>query len=163
MTAAAILVIGIAAGFAIDRWCIQPYSMNIVKKTVERRTLPAFDQAGSASAAIVARTNLEMIARAGGDCSRDIDVCMEVAANERILGHDDRAIAAYQAALKLDRRPEIFYDLAITQLTTGDREHAIENLALAIRFYPEVGYIPDAEVNDEAHRRAFLAAHAAKR
>jgi len=159
----AIAAILAGAAIAIHRWCWIPYRLNIVKKTVEQRTFKAFDSVQVESAVIVARNNIDALARAGGDCGRDVDVCMEIAANERILGRWREAIAAYERALRLSKRPEVYYNLAMTELRAGDRETAIEHLVCAVRFDPEVGYIPDPEINAEVHRRAYLASRAAAR
>jgi tetratricopeptide (TPR) repeat protein len=149
-----IAAIHAAAVYAIVRTSYLPWRRNVMVKWVEKATVASFDDADAQRVAIRARRNLEIIARDPG-AESDLDLLMDAAANERLLGRNDAAAAKYRKALAINRRPEIFFNLGMTLLDGGHREEGIQNLVTAIRFKPDAGYLPDPAINAEVHRRIY--------
>ena len=54
----------------------------------------------------------------------------------RVLGDSRAAVAEYQRALAIDRRPEIYFQLGLAQLANRDRPAGIESLTRACAFDP---------------------------
>ena len=152
----AIALIQAAALWCAYRTSYLPYRFNLAKPDIERHSLRAFEDRNQQLAALQARRNLEVLAKYETACDDDVDLYMEKAANERVLGRMQEAIASYENALEIDHRPEIYFNLGATQLQAGDRERGIENLVTAVRFHPEAGYITDPAINAEVHRRVNL-------
>ena len=70
------------------------------------------------------------------------------------LGDDRAAIAAYQRALTIERRPELYFALGMAQLRALDRAAAIESLARACAFDPAwLAEIPYPDVREEVRTR----------
>ncbi len=149
----AVAIVLLLGARAIEREAWIPYRLNLIKKQVEASTTAVFPVADRMAVALVARHNLEQLAPYRRACATDVDLWMETAASDRLLGRADDAIAAYQTALTIERRPEIFFNLGITQLGSGHRPEAIDNLARALRFNPQAGYIGDAVLSAEIVRR----------
>jgi tetratricopeptide (TPR) repeat protein len=73
---------------------------------------------------------------------------------DRDRGDAPAAIDAYQRALSLDRRPEIYIDLGRAQLDAIDRAGAIDSFVAAGAFAPKLlDRIPYSDVRSEAERR----------
>jgi len=70
---------------------------------------------------------------------------MVLGASLRQLGRNREAIAAYEAALQFDRRPELYLNLGQTQVAIGDSKSALQNFVRACIYFPayldEVGPI----------------------
>lgn len=65
-------------------------------------------------------------------------------------GDPRTAIAEYQHALEIDRRPEIYFQLGLAQLEAGDRPAAMESLVRACAFDPaRLADIYDVEIRRE--------------
>lgn len=64
----------------------------------------------------------------------DLDLRMEAAACALMLGRTNDAIAQYRAALKIDRRPEIYLNLGAALYVIGRREEAISAFARVYSF-----------------------------
>ena len=64
----------------------------------------------------------------------DVDLRMEAAACALILGNTDRAIEQYRAALRSDRRPEIYLELGTALYNNGRRQEAVVAFARIYSF-----------------------------
>ncbi len=67
---------------------------------------------------------------------RDVRLIFIAAISWRALGRNEVALRLYNEALRYDRRPEIFVNIADTQLAMGDRTNAYENFLKAALFHP---------------------------
>jgi hypothetical protein len=71
-----------------------------------------------------------------------------------VTGDPTAAIAHYQRALAIERRPEIYLRLGLAQLEALDRKAAIESFVRAGAFDPSlIGEIPYKDVRSETRRR----------
>lgn len=133
--AAAVTII-LAAGYAFYAFCVVPYQCNVLRKSLTHSTAEAFARRDTPEAAVVGRRNLAAISRCRVPTCRDLDTEMIAAANYRIIGRDADAAQLYRDALRFDRRPEIYYNLANTELAMGRREAAIADFVRASIFNP---------------------------
>ena len=144
----------VGACVAIQNVALEPYFCNRIKKSTEMQTLLAFDLPDGQAAAIRARRNLEALSRC--TASGDIDLYMLRAANYRLLGRTAEAAAQYSMALRYDERPEIYFNLGITQLQMGRRGDAVRSFTTAVRFNPYIiGEITDPTVWSEVHKQVW--------
>ena len=143
---AVIVLLAALAAYAI---VVTPYAENVRKLTLDSNTRGA-ELADSFVAARTARANVniakEMIAKNPGDA----DLYLMLATNERILGMKAEAITAYEDALRVQPRQEIYFDLGTLQMELGERNAAIESLARAVRFDPGLA----EEITDPTTRTA---------
>lgn len=122
---------------ALFRWVWVPHRCSIEVTALTRHTNLALDTANDYGRTVRARRNLEQLAAMREHCSTDVRVPMLVAANERLLGNYEGAIRSYQAALQVERRPEIYTALAETLIVTGRLDDAVASYAEAVRFGSE--------------------------
>ena len=137
-------VVGVVAALALYRFAWLPVQCNYVEGRLRGATEAILDEPPMRQH-IRARTNLAEIERLPLYCRRGAETQMVIAANYRILGRYPDAIAAYIAALDVEKRPEIYLQLGLTQIQDGRTDEAIRNLATAVRFHPPiVGDIPES-------------------
>ena len=75
-----------------------------------------------------------------------------------LLGDSRAAIADYERALRIDRRPETYFALGMAHLQMLNRDAAIDNLARACAFDPRrLRHIPDDDVRAETAARVRAA------
>jgi hypothetical protein len=114
-----ILAIGVAC-LALYRVTWLPYHANHVLFEIDRST-EAAQNGGAYRAAPAARDNLARLQTVAAVARTDVVYHMLYAANARVLQRWDDALLHYDAALAIDRRPEIYVDAAIPDLTTAVR------------------------------------------
>lgn len=132
--AIALLVVA-AAGFAFYQFCVLPYRCNLVKGERALATDAVFKNPSVIDGKIAARRNIDaLLPCAGGPGDAAVD--MLLAANYRALGLPQEAIRYYRHALRLDRRPEIYANLAAAEAAVGDRQAAHDDLMRACLFLP---------------------------
>jgi tetratricopeptide (TPR) repeat protein len=147
----------IAALFAIERTCVRPYVCNVTRKSVMTSTLRAYDRRATAEGRALAARNLTRLRDRDRHCAGNVQSLMLQAGNHRILGQHDRAAAKYEAALAIEKRPEIFMNLAQTQSEMLDFDRAVANYVQAARFDPfYLARIPDGPVRNEVVRQALV-------
>lgn len=134
-----ILVVAmVAAAYALVSTVWEPYRCNVDKRYYDAQTVSAVEQSsgpyGVAFAA--ARRNIAGLRRMTRQCPTDLDVPMLLAQNHLILEQRGDAIASYERALRISRRPEIYQLLGEAQAATGRRREAIESLLMAQRSDP---------------------------
>lgn len=125
----ALVVIG-AAIWLLTGYLLVRYTCNLLRKpaiaaTVRVATRPL------AVAAPQARATIEQMLPCMKLSPADVDYFLITAANYRILGRDERAMALYERALQFDKRPEIYFELGRTQLQLGLQREAFQNLLIA--------------------------------
>jgi tetratricopeptide (TPR) repeat protein len=133
----------IAACWAFYLFCVLPYRCNVVKKAQLRSTAFAFDQATTLESRIAARQNVDAFLPCMTAICRDTSLDMLAAANYRILGQPETAIDLYHDALRRDQRPEIYLNLAMTELAIGQRNAARDHMLRAALF--NVGILASVE------------------
>jgi tetratricopeptide (TPR) repeat protein len=123
-------------GCAFYLFCVLPYRCNRIKKVGAASAEYAFDHGGSPEGSVQARRNLAALSQCMGPACRDVTLDMIAAANDRVLGRYDDAIGLYRDALQLDRRPELYANLAAAEAAAGDRNAARSDLLRAALFSP---------------------------
>jgi tetratricopeptide (TPR) repeat protein len=144
----------IAAGiYAFYLFCYLPYHCNAVKKTYAASTQYAFQRLGTPEGSIAARRNIAALQQCLTPTCRDVYLDMLVAANYRVIGRYQDAVALYRDALRFDRRPEIYLNLAATEMALGDRDLAREEMVRAALFNPwMISSIEDGQLRQEVVR-----------
>ena len=127
----------VAAAIALQRLCLEPYRGNLVLRDVLLRSTAA-QSADQQRASILARANLQDLARV--EQSRRLDPAwyMLYAANCGILERWSDAADTYTRALLIDDRPEIYIDRGLVFLRLGRTDAAIADMVTAARFDPAV-------------------------
>lgn len=158
--AAALLIAG-AAVAAVYRIAYLPWRADVERKSLEAITLALWERQPT-FAAVRARQNI-----AAAEVYLDMrgihntGLYMATAANYRLVEDFDHAAAMYYEALRFDRRPELYYNLGITEVSRGRRQQGIDILIRASMFNPFfIQDITDGEVRskveDVVHARRFL-------
>jgi len=140
--AAALLVAG-AAGLALYFFCVLPYRCNVVKKARLGPTRFAYENAATVAGRVAARRNLDAFAPCLNELCRDVSLDLLAGANYRIVNRPDEAMRLYLDALQRDTRPEIYLNLAATELMLGDRGAARDHALRATLF--NTGMIADID------------------
>lgn len=137
-------------GYAFYLFCVLPYRCNRIKKVGTASAEYAYNRGGSPDGSIQARRNLAALSPCMGPTCRDVTLNMIAAANNRVLGRYDEAVNLYREALQLDRRPELYANLAAAEAAAGDRNAARSDLLRAALFSPvTLRYVDDGLLRDE--------------
>lgn len=128
----------VVAALAFYRYAWLPYRANRVLFTVTTQLDQATRYEGSdpARAAILARDNLARLQSVERACRTNVEWEMLYAENARLLRRYDEAFAHYDAALRIDHRPEIYFHRGLTRMEAGSVDKAFDDLVLAVRFRP---------------------------
>ena len=143
---------GIAAALAVWHWCIVPFQFEVALRDFENSTRAAM-AASSPESQVIARQTLGRAAEFRERFPGDVRLAMIEAANERLIGRPEDAATAYRRALQYDRRPEIYFNLAIAESNAHDPTSAAEHLAQALRFSPALA----RDISDETLKRRAIA------
>jgi len=131
------IVVVVAAGLLLMyRYCWLPLQCSSKQLDIERLTLQAFDQKDSPRSKTMARRNLVALERCLEVCPTDTNVLMLIAANDQLLGLYSDARDMYAAALRVDRRPEIYLQLGLVELRLHELAAAREHVRTAVAFNP---------------------------
>jgi hypothetical protein len=125
--AASAAAIALAAA-AIARLCWQPWLCNREEWRLERQITATVDMSDVLSIRIVARDNLPRIEHCIETDPTNVSRYMLKAAVLRMLGRPADAADAYRAAMRVDRRPELWFHLGESQLAARQVEPALQNL-----------------------------------
>jgi tetratricopeptide (TPR) repeat protein len=158
--AAALMIAGVTI-FAAYRLTYLPWRADVERKSLESITLALWERQPT-FAAVRARQN---VAAARTYLDRrgihNTGLYMTAAANYRLLDDFDGAAAMYYEALRFDRRPELYYNLGLTEVNRGRRQQGVDILIHAGMFNPF--FIQDItesdvrnKVEDAVHARRFL-------
>ncbi len=121
------------AALALYREAWLPHHANRVLFDVDQRT-EAARNGGAYRAAPAARDNLARLQTVEAVGRTDVVYHMLYATNARILQRWDEALLHYDAALAIDRRPEIYFQRGMMQVESGNADAAIPDLVKAVRF-----------------------------
>jgi tetratricopeptide (TPR) repeat protein len=129
-------VVALAMGaLTMERWCILPFLCNRQIRVILRRTEAAMNYPAT-RAAVVARENIERMNRVIGGCLTDVNAQLLLAANAELIGDTQGKLDHLDIALRIDQRPELYYDRGIAELALGRVDAAVEDLGTAVRFNP---------------------------
>src|SRR3954453_11124683 len=150
----ATLLILSAAVTAAAWYVIEPQQCNLTEGEVQRATERLARMPSDPTITVpLARQNIARIT-ACLECADDVNRAMVLAANLRFAGRPDDAIAVYRDALRQDQRPELYLNLAQTQLDMGNETEGIQTLTKACLAAPNfVDYIPSR------HMQMYLIVH----
>src|SRR5689334_20326899 len=115
--AASVLIVALAA-FAAYALVAAPYALNLEKLALERNTRGA-ELAEPFVAARTARANIATARAMLQKNPADADLYMMLASNERIVGMNQEALAAYDDAIRVLPRPEFYLTLGQLQWQMG--------------------------------------------
>jgi hypothetical protein len=131
---AALVAIGGVAAFSIWRLCWLPYACNRVKAVAALQLHRITSAATTVEGTRRLRAASEQVERCLRRTPHDVDLNMEAAACDRLLGLNSEAEAHYAAALQVDRRPEIYLEMGSVQYESGHRAAAIYSFGRALSF-----------------------------
>jgi tetratricopeptide (TPR) repeat protein len=150
---AAAMVVAVA-GYALQRWSWHPFRCASMVSAADA-ALERAERGAAAERQRVARSvraGLQRCACASPALEVRTQFVIAEAATE--LGDHRGAVAAYEHALTVDRRPELYFALGLAQLNALDRGAALDNLARACAFDPaRLRGIPYDDVRAEIEQR----------
>jgi tetratricopeptide (TPR) repeat protein len=152
----AFLLLLVATTYSIDRWVIRPLRCTYTAST-------GADALDHSVPADYKTTRLALLIRAdlaGCTCVSPPNaiIPMTLGAAAEASGDLRAAIAEYQRALLIDRRPEIYFHLGLVQLETLDRTSAFENIMRACAFDPSrIADIPYEDLRLQTEQRLWAA------
>jgi len=152
LRALALLLLGAVTVYAIERWTLEPLRCTYAASTGAAR-LEAADPADYRTRRVARQLRNEL-----ETCQcvspPDAGIFMTRAATAEDDGDRIAAIAEYQNALRVDRRPEIYFHVGLLQHEAGNERDAVANLARACAFNPALAAdIPDDSLRMETQRR----------
>lgn len=156
-------VIVAIAVYAVIRTCVVPLRCSVSQQRLENFISSEFDSPSTTRIAAVSRGSLSLI----DDClcggPDNAAILMLKAALLRMLQRPSDAERAYVESLRFDRRPEIYLELGVTQLESGNRNAAIASLTRAAAFDPRLlAQIPDLEARRQVERAVVAELHLAR-
>ena len=121
---------------ALPLWLlvVVPWRCNVTTKAMESAMSAALR--GNPQARAFLAANVEDAERCRRHVRHDQSLNVSVASAYSMTGRPDEALAVYEEALRYDRRPEIYFNIAGIQLRKGYSEKAFENFLTAARFNP---------------------------
>lgn len=156
-SAAAVIRIAavIAAVVAVQRLCVIPFRCN---RAIHDARLLA-DRATTASSPSVAIADAQrssaLVQPYAETCGRtEVNVHIILAANAVTAGRNDEALAHYEEAIRVEPRPEIYFDRGMTKIAQHRTADGERDLVEAVRFNP---YFLD-QIGGETHERVSRAA-----
>ncbi len=148
----ALLMLVTATVYALDRWGLNPlrcgHAASLGSAALDRES-PSPIQSQRLARQI--RADLQ-----GCACVSPPDANIPMTLGAAAEASDDPrvAIAEYQRALQLDRRPEIYFHLGLMQQATLNRPAALEDLVRACAFDPtRLADIPYEDMRKETEQR----------
>jgi hypothetical protein len=139
------LAVAVVAGMALHRLVVVPWRCNLVERRVSSSTEKAWSLRGSPEAHEAAARNIALLGECPTLCRTNVSLSMMEATNFRLLNRESVAASLLEKALQYERRPELYFDLAMTQLELGSREAALQNFIRAGSFAGTADFdqIPD--------------------
>lgn len=129
------IAIVVLTAAAFHYFVIIPFRCDHVKRRVEE-LIRRFAVTGQPTLVMVARLRSarDEVHTCIEHMPHDLDLRLEAAACDRFLGRPGEAIEQYRFALTIDRRPEIYLNLATTLFEQGRREEAADAFATMMSF-----------------------------
>lgn len=157
----ALIPIAVACTWGLISFVSRPLSCNRSMARLQASTNLASETGDTYRATILARTNLAEMRRLEGPCRTTVNLYVLEANNFDVLGRKEDAIAALRRGLKVDQRPEIYFNIGTLLVELGRIDEAVENYVIAVRIAKSmVTAIPSPEARERVDRRlAQLAGH----
>jgi tetratricopeptide (TPR) repeat protein len=143
----------LAACLGIYRLAVVPLRSDLVLREVEQRTATAL-RVDERRAAVLARMNLDELQRTATGGRLDPSWYLLRGANCELLERWQDAADAYTQALRIDDRPEIYFNRGLVMMRVGRIDAAVRDLTKAARFDPTVL----ERIDGETRRRVAAAA-----
>jgi tetratricopeptide (TPR) repeat protein len=139
----------VVCAWALWNWSVVPLQCNaaltrITASTRANETLPDYAKEQRAN------NNIDLLQKLRVRCKADVRVPFLIGVNESSAERHENAVNAFNEALKIDRRPEIYAAIASEQVLLGRTDEAIKNYLTAARFGAP---IDEAGQSDEVWRR----------
>ncbi len=148
LTAAAVATLA-----ALRRWTYEPYRCEAELTLITGSTRASNDLPGLYAREQRATRNLKLLDDLRTRCDPDVRIPFLIGENESNAGHHERALRAYEEALKIDRRPEIYLAIGGELIQLGRMDAAIENYLTAMRFG---AYVDEQIPSEEVLRRVRM-------
>ncbi len=146
------------AAFAVYQCAYVPIHCSREVWRSEQALAAAAERGDRSLEANAANQALRRLQPCGESRPLDVNVPMLVALSYRFLLRHDLAVKAYEDALAIDRRPEIYLGLGSEQLQAGRREEAVNSLFQACSFDPRIlDAIDDGQARLEVRKRLVAA------
>lgn len=155
-----IIVAAIVCAWAIRQWAWRPYSCAVAINDVIGMTRAAGELRGDYAVVQRADANLDRLRTIEPQCSADVRIYALMGNNEELAGRALNAVHAYEKALTLDPRPEIYVAMGNQLMQLGRIDEAVESFVAAARFAP--GAL-DEVTSEEIVRRVRERVPAARR
>lgn len=149
--AVALVLVALAAAFAIDRLAVAPWR----DAAATRRAVRAL----AASEEEEARVRVRIAEAVHGDLERRTafrthEFYFTLAAASVRAGAPARAAKEFTQALRFDRRPETYFERGMSRLDSGNTQGGVRDLARACVFAPRfLDTIPDPAVREAVESR----------
>lgn len=129
-----------AAGAPLAIWLValQPYQAARAEFVIRQRSQRADSAGDHTRSVILARQNLSELEEIGGPRRLAVTWYVLYAGNCELLERWDGAADAYTRALRIDQRPELYFNRGLDRLRLGQTDAAMADLVTAARFQPAV-------------------------
>ena len=128
-------IIAAVAAILIYSLCVVPWRCNRAIRHVHLTT-PQLDRMGTVSRARLARENLERLQSVAAGGRTDPNLYLLMSMNAEKLGRPEDAIAYLTDALKIDQRPEIYFNRGAIEIDLGRQDAATRDMVTAVKFNP---------------------------
>jgi tetratricopeptide (TPR) repeat protein len=126
----------IAAAFGVWWLCIAPYRAVRTELEVAQRSARAVDAGDPPRAAILARANIGELEHIAAARRLEPSWYVLYAGNCELLERWQEAVDLYTRALRIDQRPELYFNRGLDRLRLGETDAAVADMATAARFNP---------------------------
>jgi hypothetical protein len=151
---AAVAAVLALAVWALDRFCLESWRCNAAISQAERATMATFDLSATLSVKTRTRTYVDRVLPCVEHCpaSQRVEGLVVLAADYRMIGDLRHAAEAYLESLKIDCRPEIYFNLAEVEYELGQRDAATRHFAIVMAIAPfMIDYSPGAGTFETAN------------
>jgi tetratricopeptide (TPR) repeat protein len=134
---AALLLVAGLCGAALWRWSVRPQLCESRLARLYASTYSISELRGDYSKIQRAEKNLEGLRELAQQCPADVRVYQFIGVNESLAGRSLPALDAYEKALSIDRRTEIYGAMGDILLGLGRIDEAAAAYTIAARMYPQ--------------------------
>lgn len=145
---------------AVERWCVRPWKCNIEVKHIAAATEQLLPQRGNFEAVLQARTNVQRLRKCAVTPSLGVLAHTVAGANSIVADQLHTAAQEYEAALRIDRRPELYLLLGTVLFELGEHERAVRAVARCLWSNPNmIDQLPEGHGTLSEQAREFLVKH----